>query len=291
LGFFCVFLIHIRLYFCYVRAILWFADFLVATSVFTAFCALGLCMSTESLILGSIPQINGDLHFAIFGGTLVIYNAPRLLPRPYGKPRQPQPLRNWYFGFFCIGILLLSLSLTTLPFTVIAACGALSVFAFAYYLPSLPRRKRLRDYGILKIVTLTTVWTGVTAFLPMMYRQVSAADFSFELLLRFVFVFALCILFDIRDMKEDTNRAIATLPNRIGATQAYKLVNILLFLFTILSIVQYTRYPVAERVVAATVTAAVTALVVVYMRRHPNHKRFVALTDGMMLLYALLIVL
>jgi 1,4-dihydroxy-2-naphthoate octaprenyltransferase len=274
-----------------VRALIWFADFLVATSVFTAFCALGLCMSTESLILGSIPQINGDLHFAIFGGTLVIYNAPRLLPRPYGKPRTKHALSSWYFFFFSSGSILLARSLTALPFSVIVACGLLSVFAFAYYLPSLPYKKRLRDYGIIKIVTLTTVWTGVTAFLPMMYRQASVADFSFELLLRFVFVFALCILFDIRDMKEDTYRSIATLPNRIGAPQAYKLVNILLLLFTILSIVQYTRYPVPERVVAATITAAVTALVVVYMKRHPNHKRFVAMTDGMMLLYAILVVL
>jgi len=176
---------------------------------------------------------------------------------------------------------------------VIGICGLLGLFAFSYFLPSLPHpeKKRLRDFGVLKILVLTAVWTAATAVLPMVYLGVSVANYPFEILLRFVLVFALCILFDIRDMETDSRKNIDTLPNRIGAAEAYRLVHTSLLLFILLSVVQYVRYPEAGRLVAAALTAIVTAIVAGYVRRHPGHKAFVAMTDGMMLLYAILVIL
>lgn len=172
---------------------------------------------------------------------------------------------------------------------ILLLCGILGVFAFSYFLPSLPRRRRLRDYGILKILVLTAVWTVATAVLPIVYTGVSITHYPFELLLRFVFVFALCVLFDIRDMELDSSRNIRTLPNRIGMKSAYNLVYISLVIFVALSVLQHMRYPHLGRLIAAVITAIVTALVTEYVRRHPGHKAFVAMTDGMMLFYSVLV--
>jgi 4-hydroxybenzoate polyprenyltransferase len=276
-----------------VKAAVRFGAFLVSVSVFTAFCALGLCMATERLLPGGVMPLFSGLHLAVFGSTLVIYNLPRLVPRPYNIPRPAQELRPWYYVFFLSGIFIMSWGVYTLPLGVKLISAILGVFAVSYFMPTLPlpEKKRLRDHGLLKILVLTAVWTAATAILPIMDEGARVIDYPFELVLRFVFVFALCILFDIRDMQVDSSKNIITLPNKIGVESAYDLVHLSLLLFIILSMVQHLRHPSAGRLFAAVLTSGVTALVARYVRRHPGHKAFVAMTDGMMLLYAVLILL
>lgn len=276
-------------YLCSVRALARFGDFLVTTSIFTAFCALGLCLATERLLFPAMLPLSDSLHLLVFGSTLVVYNLPRMLPRAYGAPRPPHPLRPWFFVFFVCGIIIMIPALFHLRIDILVLGGVLGLLAFSYFLPSLPSRRRLRDYGIVKILVLTAVWTVATAILPMMYTGAHIANYPFELLLRFVFVFALCVLFDIRDMELDSSRNIRTLPNRIGMKSAYTLVHISLVVFVALSVLQHMRYPHPGRLAAAISTAIVTAIVAEYVRRHPGHKAFVAMTDGMMLLYAILV--
>lgn len=267
-----------------------FGNFLVSTSIFTACCALGLCLATERLLFPQLLPLTSSLHLLVFGSTLVVYNLPRMLPRAYGAPRPRHPLRPWFFLFFFAGIGLMIPGILQLPPRILLTGGILGVFAFSYFLPSLPRRRRLRDYGIAKITVLTAVWTVATAILPMMYSSVPIQKYPVELLIRFVFVFALCVLFDIRDMETDGSRNIQTLPNRIGMVHAYRLVHTSLAVFVALCFLQHQRHPDAGRLAAAIATAIITAFVAEYVRRHPHHKAFVAMTDGMMLLYAILVI-
>jgi len=234
--------------------------------------------------------LTDNLHLLVFGSTLVVYNLPRMLPRAYGSPRPRHPLRPWFFVLFACGIAIMIPGVLQLHRNILLTGAVLGIFAFSYFLPSLPGRRRLRDYGLVKILVLTAVWTVATAILPMMYTGAAVTNYPFELLLRFVFVFALCVLFDIRDMELDSSRNIRTLPNRIGVKSAYILVHVSLLLFVVLSVLQHFRHPHPGRLLAAIVTAIVTALVAEYVRRHPGHKAFVAMTDGMMLFYAILVI-
>ena len=230
---------------------------------------------------------------SVTGGTLVVYNLPRLIPRPYGRPRGPQPLRPWYTLFFVAGLVVATLGAWQLPMQVAIACAGLAAISFAYFIPILPgKRKRLRDFGLLKITLLTTIWTVVTAVLPMLVAGVSVTAWPWELLLRFVFIFALCILFDIQDIETDAGHNIATLPTRIGEQRAYILVYICLVVFLVLSYVQFLRHPTLHgRIWAAVITAIATAVVAQIVRKKPSRVLFIAITDGMMLLYALLALL
>jgi len=268
-------------------------DIVVSASLFTACCALGLCMATEQLIVPGPVPLASSLHSIILGSTLVVYNAPRLLPRPYGKPRAPQPLKKWYVFFFVAGMALTGASLLWLPPKLILLCAVMSIFAFAYFLPALPgRRKRLRDFGLVKITVLTSVWTVATTILPMHYLGADPLQYPFELILRFVFVFTLCVLFDLQDIQTDIGNNIATLPHRLGEARSYKLVYISLAIFVGLSVAQYVRHPdMPQRSAAALLTASATVWVASYVRSQPHRAVFIALTDGMMLLYALLVLL
>lgn len=274
------------------RQLLRFADFLVTTSVFTASCALGLCMATEQLL--GVPLLGWwhPLHFLIFGGTLCIYNIPRLFRTSYGKPRGPQPLRPWYWFFLMVGAVLVIMSLASLPWVITLSSALLGLLSLSYFTPALPfSRRRLRDYGMVKILVLTAVWTGTTAVLPIVYYHLPVARYPFELIMRFVLVFALCILFDIRDITIDRANNISTLPHRVGSQAAYRLVYISIVVFIVLAVSQYVRFPMHGRLLAALLTAAATTWVTAWVRNHLAHRAFVAVTDGMMLLYAVLVLL
>ena len=280
-------------YFCTVKPLARFVDFLLKTSLFTACCATALCMATGCLINGSRTSIFNQLHVLVFGSTLLVYNAPRLIPRPYGRQRPPQKLKPWYRFFFFAGMAMTVYGLWGLSLQMLLTSGALGLLAFAYYLPLLPfkNKKRIRDIGWLKISVLAVVWTTATAVLPIIYWDKLLVNYPVEILIRFVFIFMLCVLFEIRDVRDDIRNNIHTLPHKVGVGNSYRLINTGLVVFCLLSILQYTRFPIPQRLVGALLTAVVTWGVVQYIRRYPSERAYLVLADGVMLVYALLVIL
>jgi 4-hydroxybenzoate polyprenyltransferase len=200
-------------------------------------------------------------------------------------------MRGWYFVFFSIGMVMVIASLFWLSMEILITCIVLSIFTFTYSWPLLPGKRRLREYGWLKILVLAGVWTIVTSILPLLYSSRHIIDYPFEILLRFVFIFTLCLIFDIRDMQTDSESHIDTLPNKVGIKNSYRLINSTLVLFLLLSVIQYFRYPVNGRLIGAVVSAIATILVVGYLKKQPSVKAYLGLADGIMMLYALLILL
>lgn len=254
-----------------------------------------MCMATEKLITGTVPDIISPLHSLVFGSTLCVYNAHYLfkvsLPEVSDRFAWSQYHMIWHTGGLLTGMLCCIISLFFLSWHILLACIVLGILSFAYSLPLLPfaNKRRFKDFGLLKIFLLTTVWTIVTSILPMLYWGKGIAGYPFEVMIRFVFMFTLCIAFDIRDMQTDMENRIFTLPNRIGLTNSYRLMDIALVLFVVLSVVQYVRYPSGQRLAGEAITAVCTKLVIVYTRKHQTDKAYLGLVDGMMFLYALLL--
>jgi len=248
-------------------------------------------MATERLINSAIPPVVSHLHILVFGSSLLVYNTQHIIKwqqYTYGLHRN---MRGWYFLFFSTGMVMVIASLFWLSMEMLITCIVLSIFTFTYSWPLLPGKRRLREYGWLKIMVLAGVWTIVTSILPLLYSSKHIIDYPFEILLRFVFVFTLCVIFDIRDMQTDSESHIDTLPNKVGIKNSYRLINSTLVLFVLLSVIQYYRYPVNGRLIGAVVTAMATTVVVRYIKKHPSGKAYLGLADGVMILYALLILL
>jgi 4-hydroxybenzoate polyprenyltransferase len=275
-----------------VKLITRFIDLLLYTSLFTACCATGLCMATEKLASGASPLLFTHLHILVFGSTLLVYNAPRIS----GKPTlyKTQPFLIYYLLFFFVGIIMTVYGLSWLSPTMVVGCIILGAFAFAYSLPLLPfkNKKRIRDFGWLKIIVLASVWTTATSVLPILAGGRNIMDYPFEILVRFAFIFTLCVVFDIRDMQADLQNNIHTLPHKVGISNSYHLISISLIVFAVLSTIQYIRHPsLGGRLAGALVTAITTWGVVLYLRKHPSERGYLCLADGVMLVYALLILL
>lgn len=237
-----------------------------------------------------IPVLS-PLHALVFGSTLVEYNLHRIAnPKPNATD-QPIALKwHWLMllagGIMCIAVF-------WMPARVLYYFAALALLALAYSTPLLPfkYKRRIKDFGIGKIMVLTAVWVFSGLLLPILYWHGSIADFTFERIGRYLFIFCLCLAFDIRDTQEDAGKHINTLPNTIGVPNSYRAIHILLIIYLLLGTWQFAVDHDSRHVIAVAGTAIAAWLAIAYSKRRPSAYAYLGLVDGVMLLYGLLIML
>lgn len=141
------------------------------------------------------------------------------------------------FSLFCF--LFMCYFMMQLELKVILWLSVFAVITFLYAIPLLPKRyyldssHNLRDISGLKVYIIGLVWAGVTVILPLMNNDIVLnADVIITAIQRFIFVVALMLPFEIRDLAFD-NFKLATIPQKIGVkqTKIMGLLLIMLFLF------------------------------------------------------------
>lgn len=151
-------------------------------------------------------------------------------------------LANWLkviqiFSFFCF--LFMCYFMLQLEFKVLLFLSIFATITFLYAIPFLPKRfymdsnHNLRDISGLKVYIIGIVWAGVTVVLPLLNNDLAiTADVILTAIQRFVFVIALMLPFEIRDLAFD-NFKLATIPQKIGVkqTKIMGLLLMMLFLF------------------------------------------------------------
>lgn len=120
-----------------------------------------------------------------------------------------------------------------LPVKTILVMLPFGVLTLLYAIPFLSGfQKNLRSVSYLKIIVVALVWSGVTVVLPVYnvgFENVSVTKVVLMMLQRFLFVIALILPFDIRDMKYDAI-SLQTIPKKIGIESTKKVGFIILFL-------------------------------------------------------------
>lgn len=274
-----------------------FVNWVLYTSLFASACAVALCMATERLLMSAIPHVFTALHLFIFGSSLVVYNVHYIIKRDgiqlSDRSAWTQRNRKWNITFLALGILLCLLLFPGLPPRVIYGCLFLAALSFAYSLPLLPfkNKRRLKDFGWIKIWILSGVWTMVTSVLPILFHGKLLSSYPFEILLRFVFMFILCIAFDIRDMQTDQDTGIYTLPSKIGLRATYRLIDFLILLFFALCFFQFLRYGSAIRLSGSIISGLLARIAISYARTYPSDKAYLVYVDGIMMVYAIMVLL
>lgn len=122
-----------------------------------------------------------------------------------------------------IGMLVTSLFMSL---EVWVACGILGLVTLLYAIPFfMPKntasqvKGNLRSVAGLKIFIIGVVWSGVTVILPVLQDGTITWDVGVICIQRVLFVLALMIPFEIRDMVFD-NLALKTLPQIVGVKKA-----------------------------------------------------------------------
>jgi 4-hydroxybenzoate polyprenyltransferase len=269
--------------------------FILFSSIFIAACAVAFCMETNILL--NVPLNSFSFYCFVFGATLVQYNLHYSMKKVAVKNSERLTWslknKNVHLVLLITGCLLILFSFFSFHLHHFIILAILGCIAFLYSFPFLPfgKKKRIKDYGFIKIITLSLLWTLVTVWLPVSNMNVDTGLFVFVFVKRFVFMFILCLLFDVRDIEIDEKENIKTLAVILGKKNSYFLSYFLLILFVVLSVVQYFYHPQMIFLLAMLVSAAVTWIIMETTKKTNSDFIFLAGVDGMMLLQALLVYL
>jgi len=275
--------------------------FIINTNIYISLAAVFLTLATQ-VQLGMKPQFHPYL-FIIFFATIFEYNLHRLItiitnPKALEDDKHSwvkKNLKSFYIlvavsiiGFVITAFLAKKIVLITLlPF------GIITLF---YSLPVFKTKRtifRLREIPCLKIFLIAFVWAATTILLPILqlgnsYNRWHIITMMLE---RFIFVFAITIPFDIRDMKSDEKTGLQTIPLIIGEKKSILVANIYLLLFLVLCIFHYYNTDFAF-ILPAFIISAITTVFFINSERLKKiiHYHYFVL-DGAMLLQGILVLL
>lgn len=154
------------------------------------------------------------------------------------------------------------------------------LLALGYVIPLGKSGKRLRDLHFLKIFLIAAVWAWLTVWLP---AAEAGKGFDRTVLLmgleRAAFIFAITLPFDVRDLAIDRHTQVKTLPAAMGVPLTVGLSFFLLFLMMVLA--GMNDYP-SGVMTALSVSALLSAALILFSHRVGHDYYFSGLLDGMM---------
>ena len=209
-----------------------FIRFLVFSNLWVAFCVLALALSSELLLRTSNHEISKFVFFA----TLFTYNYQRVvrIKKGLNHIRKAWLVKQniaIYILMVCGGLVsaycFFEFQLLTKVFIVVV--GLLSVlYPFG-----------LRKIPFSKIFIISFVWTVSTMLLLVLENDIPISqNIVLQLLSRFLFVFAITIPFDIRDLKYDSKN-LQTIPLFFGVLKARFIALFSLFICLVISVFKY----------------------------------------------------
>lgn len=167
------------------------------------------------------------------------------------------------------------------------------LISLGYVIPILRGKKRLRDLNQLKIYLIAVVWAWITVILPILDAGKLGIDNWTTLLLfleRMLFVFAITLPFDIRDLKVDGHTGVETIPSQLGIRKTKKLASIVLLTVCVLAWANFFLENYTCPVfVAMVISCGTTNLLIQKCDTIRNDYYFTGLIDGTMIFQFLLI--
>jgi 4-hydroxybenzoate polyprenyltransferase len=278
-------------------------DFLLFSNVFMALCAVAQGLVVFYLI-GSRPLYT--ICALLFVSTVAIYNFSILLTKPKNPEKSENQRVRWFFAHHRLMVtvtIVAILSLIPLFFLISMESRILLIFlaiiSFAYSLPlfSLGDQKfGLRNIPGLKQFLITLVWTMSSVLLPVLEAQdmhltnISLRDTTILLAKRFLFIAALTVPFDIRDLFEDRESGLKTVPVAIGEKRAYLFCQILLAGYIVLLFL-YRNNGFNADFFALTLTAILAGWLIFKSKWKRNEYYYFFYLDGVLILqYVMLVV-
>lgn len=278
------------------QLIISFINLLFYGNFWIAACALAMFWQTEFILNGTISAT--DLAGFVFGSTLFIYAGHRVVGMEKvkkfadkGRYAVISTFKNHIWIYTGLGALLAGYFFWQVDFRIKALILLPGLLSIGYILPAFGGKKRLRDFNFIKIFLVAFVWAWVTVALPWLYFQNAlSADFFLLFIERFLFIFAITIPFDIRDLKVDEHTNVVTIPKAIGVKRSIQLaLGMLAVMIVIASYFFATGFYSQGVYFGMLVSFLVTAWVVYISDRQEHDYFFTGLVDGMMLLQPVLI--
>ncbi|QHS63100.1 UbiA prenyltransferase family protein [Chitinophaga agri] len=266
-------------------------NFILFSSIYVGCIAIVMIWQTNALL--HIEQINYTYYAFVFCATMCSYNFHwYLTPADYSTSERilwgarHKTLQLSLVAISGIGALygFWLLREHWLPM------GGAAVLTFLYSAPKLPQRifVWLRKIAVGKTIFLTSVWIYVTTVLPLLIEQQPYShNVLWFALHRFFLVYALCILFDYRDLESDKKEGIRSLITWLSTRNLKKLYIASLAFSAIFAL---ALYPIDNWLLTGILLAPVviTALITRYALKDRSDHFYYFVVDGMVMLSSLL---
>ena len=190
---------------------------------FIGFCASLWYLSSILLLGNQLSAHHYVLSLVILFGTILMYNIDRLfgdewhlIKTMFNANSAERTTLNKTHAKVAFQLLFLVPLLALLPWVEKAVLVRLvfpGLVAFFYAIPVLPNNVRLRELPFVKIFTIAFVWAWIGAFLN---TDTTHSQAIWLFAVRFLFIYAITIPFDLRDQGADGKLAIKTVPVGLG---------------------------------------------------------------------------
>lgn len=269
-----------------------------------ALCAVAQALLTFYLI-GSKPVY--AVLGLLFASTIGIYNFSILVTKPKDTRRSPYRRVRWFFAHYRLMVTLTIVSILSLiPFFFLVSTPSrlllifLGVLSFCYGLPLFTigdQKFGLRNIPGLKLFMITLVWTMSCALLPVIEAQamhhipeISMRDTTILFAKRFLFIGALAIPFDIRDLFEDRQSGLKTIAVAWGEKNAYLFCQVLLAGYVVLLFL-FRNNGFNNEFFALTLTVILTGWLIFRSKWEKNEYYYFFYLDGVLILQYLMVLL
>lgn len=259
-------------------------DFIGNGSIFISIAAI-----SQTWFACDVLGIKNKLPWCLinFFATLIIYNGQRLLlssKKLYQNARNEWYLKNkrWLYAIMFSALIEMIVFVFQIPWRAWAHYGILLMISIGYFWPAL----NLRSIPFLKSLFIAFVWVASSCIIPWYNDDPAAATLNKSTVgffaSQFIFIWVLCIPFDIRDLHFDSEKHIKSMPVIIGVRRS-KLVALALGLLYILC-----YYYVGNKQIIW--VGRITFLFIMPVMRLTNENRhpyfYAFLVDGIILLQA-----
>lgn len=276
-------------------------NFLLFSNIFMSLCAVAQGLVTFYLInAGPVLPVLGLL----FTSTLGIYNFSILISKPKHPNQSPYRRIRWFFSHYRLMVTFTIVSLLSLiPLFFLMSMEArillifLSILSFCYSIPLFAihdQKFGLRNIPGLKQFLITLVWTMSTVLLPIIEAQhfhlanVSMRDITILIAKRFLFIAALTVPFDIRDLFQDKQYGLKTVPVVWGEKNAYLFCQFLLGGYIVLLFL-FRDNGFSRDFFALTITAVLTGWLIFKSKWEKNEYYYFFYLDGVLILQFVLL--
>lgn len=280
---------------------------IVYSNFFVSCCVVAL--TYRSLLLFNLP-VSENVNLLILVGlaTFFTYNFQRIV-RFEQQPTSTYLLnsrlewmynnRNYLKSATIASTVFMLNAIFSLHFSGVLVLFLVGFIAIFYVIKFIPYKKKwlsLREIPYLKLFLIALVWSGVTVGLPFLNQKnlpVFSTNFYLILMQQFLFILAITIPFDSRDIEFDTTQNIKTLPILFGKKKAVLLSVLLLLVCIALSVFKWQNSPNEPHYVFwyESIAFLITTIIIIPTKNVQHELYYALFIEGTMLLLAFSVII
>jgi 4-hydroxybenzoate polyprenyltransferase len=258
-------------------------NIVLSHAIFISLCAVTLCCETYYLL--HLP-INFAVIGFVFFATLTSYNFYWILSKLYFSNYVFKNINNskGHLAFIFIGIigLLFSFYLSLINLNILSISVGLTAL---YSLPLLPFAicKKLQQFGFFKTFVLALTWTFVTFLLPLNKVINFEVIHIIFFVCRFLFMYMLCLMFDLRDVKADKAKGFESIATTVNRNNIGKIFLFILFTYVLFFILFFIVSKEPTHILATVFLALVLLKTFFYSVQKKSYLFYYFYVDGLMI--------